>query len=109
VAELHDCCDLAVVQGGDALERAHAVTTVIFDKTGTLTQGCMVVASVQLFQKALTTDQVRSAAPSHLLMILKMLIPCNQLPHMVAARRQCCVVPAGAESACCPQHLESPC
>jgi len=49
------------LQGGDALERAHAVTTVIFDKTGTLTQGCMVVASVQLFQKALTTDQVRTA------------------------------------------------
>ena len=47
-------------QGGDALERAHAVTTVIFDKTGTLTQGCMVVASVQLFQTALTTDQVRT-------------------------------------------------
>ena len=45
-------------QGGDALERAHAVTTVIFDKTGTLTQGCMVVAGVQLFQTALTTDQV---------------------------------------------------
>ena len=45
-------------QGGDALERAHAVTTVIFDKTGTLTQGRMVVAGVAPFQTALTADQV---------------------------------------------------
>ena len=37
------------------------MTSVIFDKTGTLTQGCMVVAGVQLFQKALTTDQVGNA------------------------------------------------
>ena len=45
-------------QGGDALERAHAVTTVIFDKTGTLTQGRMVVAGVATFQTAVTADQV---------------------------------------------------
>ena len=46
-------CDVTVqiclMQGADALERAHRIKTVVFDKTGTLTRGRPVVAAYQLF------------------------------------------------------------
>lgn len=40
---------ICMMQGADALERAHRIKTVVFDKTGTLTRGRPVVAAYQLF------------------------------------------------------------
>jgi P-type Cu+ transporter len=37
-----------LIKGGEALERSHAIDTVVFDKTGTITEGHPVVQSVQL-------------------------------------------------------------
>ena len=41
--------DFLMMQGADALERAHRIKTVVFDKTGTLTKGKPVVAAYKLF------------------------------------------------------------
>lgn len=41
--------DNILLQGADALERAHRIRTIVFDKTGTLTRGKPIVTDVRLF------------------------------------------------------------
>jgi Cu+-exporting ATPase len=41
-----------LIKGGEALERSHAIDTVVFDKTGTITEGHPAVQSVQIAPEA---------------------------------------------------------
>jgi P-type Cu+ transporter len=53
-----------LIQGGDALERAHQLTTVVLDKTGTMTRGEPSVGAVLPFAEGWTTEQIVAIAAS---------------------------------------------
>jgi Cu+-exporting ATPase len=53
-----------LIRGGDALERAHQLTTVVLDKTGTMTRGEPSVGAVLPFADGWTTEQIVALAAS---------------------------------------------
>jgi len=53
-----------LIRGGDALERAYRLTTVVLDKTGTLTRGLPSVAAVVQLAEGWTAKQVMAIAAS---------------------------------------------
>ncbi|HEX9743630.1 MAG TPA: heavy metal translocating P-type ATPase, partial [Nitrospiraceae bacterium] len=53
-----------LIRGGDALERAHQLTTVVLDKTGTVTRGEPSVGAILPFAKGWTAEQIVAIAAS---------------------------------------------
>jgi Cu+-exporting ATPase len=53
-----------LIRGGDALERAHKLTTVVLDKTGTVTRGEPSVGAILPFAEGWTAEQVIAVAAS---------------------------------------------
>ncbi len=53
-----------LIRGGDALERAHQLTTVVLDKTGTVTRGEPSVGAILPLAKGWTAEQVIAIAAS---------------------------------------------
>ncbi len=53
-----------LIRGGDALERAHQLTTVVLDKTGTVTRGEPSVGAILPFAKGWTAEQIIAVAAS---------------------------------------------
>ncbi|NMG30003.1 heavy metal translocating P-type ATPase [Aromatoleum evansii] len=51
-----------LIRGGEVLERAQALTTVVFDKTGTLTRGEPIVTDVQVLGERSEDEVLRLAA-----------------------------------------------
>ena len=87
---------LCVMQGADALERAHRVKTVVFDKTGTLTKGRPVVAAYRLFN-----DQVcPQSLPQALFVTLEGPQQRNQWPVLTHTGSNCLALLPGALAEC---------
>jgi len=53
-----------LIRGGDALERAHQLTTVVLDKTGTVTRGEPSVGAILPFATGWTAEQIIAVAAS---------------------------------------------
>ena len=53
-----------LIRGGDALERAHQLTTIVLDKTGTITRGEPSVGAILPFAEGWTAEQVIAIAAS---------------------------------------------
>ncbi len=53
-----------LIRGGDALERAHQLTTIVLDKTGTMTRGEPSVGAVLPLADGWTTEQIVALAAS---------------------------------------------
>ena len=53
-----------LIRGGDALERAHQLTTIVLDKTGTMTRGEPSVGAVQPFAEGWTAERIIALAAS---------------------------------------------
>jgi Cu+-exporting ATPase len=53
-----------LIRSGEALERAHHLTTVVLDKTGTLTRGELSVGAVLSLADGWTTDEILAVAAS---------------------------------------------
>ncbi len=54
-----------LIKGGESLELAHRIQTLVLDKTGTLTQGKPIVTDVDLLDPKRVTDLVGTAHLSH--------------------------------------------
>ncbi|KAH7438920.1 hypothetical protein KP509_04G037000 [Ceratopteris richardii] len=55
-----------LIKGGDALERAKSIRSIVFDKTGTLTRGRPSIVSIHLFSDIKLTDFLELTASAEL-------------------------------------------